>query len=65
MKVGRFGEDDVIEEQLTKLLRMRDAGSKLAEQRVEQEKLRQACLADEALAEGREQVLKAIGKVCS
>ena len=60
----RFGEDDVIEEQLKKLLRMRDAGAKLAEQRLEQEKLRQACMEDESKQEGREEVLKAVNKVC-
>ena len=63
-QICRFGEDDVIEEQLKKLLRMRDAGSKLAEQRVEQEKLRQACMEDESKQEGREEVLKAVSKVC-
>ena len=61
----RFGEGDDIEEQLKKLLRMRDAGSKLVEQRLEQEKLRQACIAHESKEEGREEVLKTISKVCS
>ena len=64
-RICRFGEECDIEEQLKKLLRMRDAGSKLAEQKLEQAKLRQDCMGDESKEEGREEVFKTISKVYS
>ena len=61
-RICRFGEEH--EEQLKKLIKMQDEGSKLAEKKLEQDKLRQACIAAESKEEGRDEVLDAVGNVC-